>query len=295
MNGHDTAGATVGRRAEVIAALDSVLDPELDESVMAMGFIESMEIDGGSIDVTFRLPTYWCSANFAWLMATDMKMALETLPWSTAVTVRLVDHFAAQKINRSIANGLDFDAAFGGEARANLQDLRITFREKSFLARQETFLRILLARSDAEHVLLTSISAVTAMAETEESGTARAASRYLQARIWVGLSPDGQAPAFTTARGEPILSDSLQAYIRAGRRIRGAAQANAEMCRLHLAARYEGTGPGEGTALVKRPACLRPPRTGPPGTVCRSVTLSMAAQAEPAHPAPAQDVPLNNT
>jgi metal-sulfur cluster biosynthetic enzyme len=90
-------------KALVMARLDEVLDPELDQSVTSMGFIESVAVEGGVVDVAFRLPTFWCSANFAFLMAVDMKSAIEQLDWVEEARIRLVDHFAARKINEGVA------------------------------------------------------------------------------------------------------------------------------------------------------------------------------------------------
>ena len=90
------------RLAEVRAALDAVTDPELDQSVVDLGFITEMEVDGDRVAVAFRLPTYWCSAGFAWIMAEDMRAALTRLPWVASAEVRLVDHFAAGRIHTFI-------------------------------------------------------------------------------------------------------------------------------------------------------------------------------------------------
>src|SRR5262249_37433322 len=97
------AGGDGARRAAVLAALDAVMDPELDAPVTAMGFVESIAIADGSVHVDFRLPTFWCSANFAFLMAGDMKLAIEALDWVASATIELVDHFAAGRINRAVA------------------------------------------------------------------------------------------------------------------------------------------------------------------------------------------------
>ena len=54
------------------------MDPELDEPVTDMGFVEAVSVTGraaGAVQVSFRLPTYWCSPNFAFLMADDIKRA----------------------------------------------------------------------------------------------------------------------------------------------------------------------------------------------------------------------------
>ena len=60
-----------GRRA-VLAALDTVRDPELDEPVTALGFVASCTVSAdGDAEVQLRLPTYFCAPNFAFLMVAD--------------------------------------------------------------------------------------------------------------------------------------------------------------------------------------------------------------------------------
>src|SRR4051794_1015901 len=135
------------RTTAVLDALEGVMDPELDESVAAMGFVESVSVAGDLVEVVFRLPTFWRSANFAFLMASDMKTAVEALPWAGRAEVRLVDHFAARRINEGLAQGWDFQRVFSGEATEGLERVRRTFREKAFLGRQEALLRLLLDRA----------------------------------------------------------------------------------------------------------------------------------------------------
>ena len=91
------------RRDEIWARLSTVSDPELDESVAAMGFVESIEIsDSGKVRIGFRLPTYWCSPNFAFLMAHDMREAVEGLDWVRRAEIALTNHCNAEEINRGI-------------------------------------------------------------------------------------------------------------------------------------------------------------------------------------------------
>lgn len=96
------------RLAEVWTALEPVTDPELDESVVALGFIGSVAEEDGAVTVEFRLPTFWCSANFAFIMAEDMREALASVPWVKRTEIRLVEHFAAEKINDVIAGRRGF-------------------------------------------------------------------------------------------------------------------------------------------------------------------------------------------
>src|SRR3984893_14913225 len=128
----------VDRVAQVWTRLQSVTDPELDESVTDLGFVTRVEVDaGGGVQIGFRLPTYWCAANFAFLMADDMRLAVAGLPWVTKVTVGLGEHMYAEEINRGVAAGLSFQATFGDEASGELEEVRRTFMVKAFQRRQD--------------------------------------------------------------------------------------------------------------------------------------------------------------
>ena len=117
---------------EVRAALDRVTDPELDESVVELNFITGIDVAGGDVSVTFRLPTYWCAANFSYLMASDMRDAVAVLPWVEKVAVVLDDHMFVDTINDGVAAGKDFADAFPTEAQMDLSGIRLNFGLKSF-------------------------------------------------------------------------------------------------------------------------------------------------------------------
>ncbi|WP_159714071.1 iron-sulfur cluster assembly protein [Geminicoccus flavidas] len=235
-------------KAEVMARLDEVLDPELDQSVTSMGFIESVTVEGRVVDVAFRLPTFWCSANFAFLMAVDMKAAIEQLDWVAEARIRLVDHFAARKINEGVARNARFDEVFAGEATTDLSEIRRLFREKAFLGRQAGLLRALAAERGVEGALALTLGGLRELAHG--SGELRPlAMRYLTARLVDGGPVTPDAPAFTTLAGDAVLVERYTQHLREIRRVRGAAEANAEMCRMYLEARYAGARPGTGTIL----------------------------------------------
>ena len=55
---------------------------ELDEPVTALEFVTRADVDADNcVHIEFRLPTYWCAANFSFLMADDMRLAIGVLPW----------------------------------------------------------------------------------------------------------------------------------------------------------------------------------------------------------------------
>ena len=74
-----TAASVSGNREkELWRCLGEVNDPELDEPITEMGFVERAVMTGdGSVEIDFRLPTYWCSPNFAFLMLDGVRKALD--------------------------------------------------------------------------------------------------------------------------------------------------------------------------------------------------------------------------
>src|SRR5215469_11541266 len=127
----------------IIERLTQVLDPELDESILDLGFVRSFELHSGHAAVELRLPTSWCAVNFAYLMAEDVRRALLAVEEIDRVTVSLGDHCAAAEIEAAVNDGLSFAEAFPGEAAGSLEALRCTFLRKGFLSRQERLLKAL--------------------------------------------------------------------------------------------------------------------------------------------------------
>src|ERR1700730_17024006 len=116
----------VDRVAQVWTRLQSVTDPELDESVTDLGFVTRVEVDAdGQVQIGFRLPTYWCAANFAFLMADDMRRAVAGLPWVTKVTVELGEHMYAAEINGGVPVAAIHPPEYGHWRKAMLEDIAI--------------------------------------------------------------------------------------------------------------------------------------------------------------------------
>ena len=79
-------------------------------------------------------------------MAADMQREVGLCPGSDRSSVTIGEHMYADKINHGLANRLSFQATFGNEASAELDELRRTFLVKAFQRRQEALLRHLLAQ-----------------------------------------------------------------------------------------------------------------------------------------------------
>jgi metal-sulfur cluster biosynthetic enzyme len=226
------------RRAEVWACLEGVTDPELDESVTELNFVTKADVDARNrVHIEFRLPTYWCAANFSFLMADDMRRAVSALEWVEGVSVALGEHMYADKINAGLAKGLSFQETFGEEADGSLEDLRQTFLVKAFQRRQAALLNHLAgAGMPADEIVALTLAELAGLALDEEG--ARLARRYRERRCVVGpLRPD--ALAFISAEGARLPSEGLSAYVSGLRRVGVNAEFNSALCGGLLAVRFD--------------------------------------------------------
>ncbi len=245
------AATTDARAAERLAALwarlATVVDPELDEPVTELRFVTAVELDAGDrVHIHFRLPTYWCAANFAFLMADDLRKAALSLPWVRGVAVELDEHMYGEAINRGIAQGHSFKETFGDEAEGeDLEALRLKFRRKAFQSRQERMLEALSDAGWGDAAILALSRAELALLALESAEAAVARERYLDMRRLIG----GPGPeAFVTVDGDPIQPAALKGYRDRLRSARLNMEFNGLICRGLLRARYEDAAPpGEPT------------------------------------------------
>jgi metal-sulfur cluster biosynthetic enzyme len=208
---------------DVYAALEQVRDPELDESLPALGFVAGVRISGGTAEVRLRLPTYFCAANFAYLMASDAREAVAALPGVREARVVLEDHYASEEIN----GGGAFDDVFDGDG-SGLEDLRALFRRKGFLARQQRLCEALDRGPEA----------LAAMRLADLPGGEETAT-YLHRRAELGLDCSPDAPFVVSPVGERVPADAMPGQLRIGRAVRVSLEGNAGLCRGLLATRYE--------------------------------------------------------
>jgi metal-sulfur cluster biosynthetic enzyme len=226
-------GGGPDRATQVQACLATVMDPELDDSVTELGFVTDVVLTGeGEVHIGFRLPTYWCAANFAFLMADDMRRAVQALPWVTRVQVQLHDHMYAQAINDGVREGAGFQAAFGDAAEGGLDALRQTFLIKAFQRRQEALLEHLIAAGHAPAALLALDVRALQDLSVDEHGM-RLVDRYLERRAVVGKG----SRAFVDTAERPIAADQLGAHRRELRSVGVNAEFNGTLCRGLLAVR----------------------------------------------------------
>lgn len=230
------SGSGPDREAEVWARLDRVADPELDEPVTSLGFVTSVAVTGDRVQIGFRLPTYWCAANFAFLMADDMRREVSALPWVCGVTVELGDHMYADAINTGLREGRSFQDTFGADASGDLSELRRTFARKSFQRRQERALQGLI---DAGHVApaLVAMSVADLLGMAADAELASCIDRYLQRRGEAGEF-DAASTAFVDEVGRPLSAAELGRHLRRMRSVTVNMEFNGALCRGLLAARF---------------------------------------------------------
>jgi metal-sulfur cluster biosynthetic enzyme len=216
-------------KASVLDALSRVRDPELDEPLTDLGFVSSLEIEDTEVRVRLRLPTYFCAPNFAYLMVADAREAVLAVPGVRRARVVLDDHYASEELNFHDA----FDDAFPGETEGpDLDELRATFRRKSFVSRQEKLCRVLLANGLSAQDL-----ARMRLAEVPVSG---AFETYLDRREELGLDVSPGAPLVVDPDGRRVPEEAVVEHLRFARTVRVSIEGNASLCRGLLETRYGG-------------------------------------------------------
>lgn len=189
----------------ILEALDRVLDPELDESILQLGFVESIAAENGHLTVAVHLPTYFCAPNFAYLIAEDIRRELLALEGLQRVTVRLRDHFASEAIETGVNGDRPFREAFPAEAFENLSSLRDLFLRKGYEKRQEAFLRKLIEAGflwkeiSARRICDVSFQDGSCRVRRRDGqaapvGPANVAHQYLERRAEIGLDCSPKAP-----------------------------------------------------------------------------------------------------
>ena len=235
-------------RDAVLDRLDSVLDPELDESILKLGFVKSIQVENAGLTVELQLPTHWCAPNFAYIMAFDTRRELMRVDGVQGVTIRLVDHFASDAIESAVNAGQTFVDAFPDEASDNLEPIRDLFLRKGYTKRQERLLRQLmdvgLSLEDISALRIRDIQVSNGSymvcwreSRVESVGPAEVAQQYLERRACLGLDCSSAALLVTDLSDNPIPPDGLEAYLVRARTVRVAMEANGSFCSAVLGSR----------------------------------------------------------
>ena len=223
--------------AEVRRSLDVVIDPELDEPITDLGFVRSVAVTTGQVEVHLRLPTSFCAPNFAYLMASDAKDAVSALVGpGTVVVGELDDHHDSPIINTGLAADAGYRGTFRHEAENDLDELRVTFQRKAHTASTERVLAALL-RSRPE---LGEAEVGDVVLGDLPDGEATAA--LLRRRAAIGLDTDPASPVLVDEHGATYPADQVPLALRRARSTRISIEGNAHFCRGLLRTRYPESG-----------------------------------------------------
>ncbi|MGY4099015.1 iron-sulfur cluster assembly protein [Nocardia sp. R16R-3T] len=218
-------------KGDILDALSTVVDPELDEAITDLGFVRSVTIEDGGVTVHLRLPTAFCSPNFAYLMASDALDALRLVDGIGEVRVFLDDHHDSDKINAGLAANAGYVGTFGSEADKSLHQLRRTFRAKAHAAAMERCVEAYLKRNDlgTNEIYRLTLSDLP-------PGREKAA--LLRRRLDLGLSICTASLVFVDDEGQRIPPESVPIRLRFAKSVRISMEGNAHFCRGLLATRY---------------------------------------------------------
>lgn len=225
------------KERQVYHMLDKVYDPELDQPLTELGFIDHIKIAESEVEVIFRLPTYWCSPNFAYIMAEDIRTYVKDLDWVKEVKVTLIDHCASEEINSGVTTGKAFSeslTSFSG-SDGDLEELRETFQVKAFLARQEKLIKHLQLEEafTEERIISLLLKDLEDLPLSDEGDELR--KRYLDKKVQCNHVSH---LAFTTPEGESLSLEGFADYLLGAKRTRLSMEFNGHYCRGLLEARY---------------------------------------------------------
>ena len=226
-------------KADLLVALDTVRDPELDEPVTTLGFVSSCSVSAaGDAQVRLRLPTYFCAPNFAFLMAADAYDAVSAVAGVRHAEVLLEDHFASDAINAGVAARSGFVQSFDGLAAGELDELRTTFVRKAVLAGTDRVCRPLLAAGRTTDDL-----AELTLGDVPPSDDL---DRLRARRAELGLpAGDDSWLLVDVVTGVGIGAEALPLHLRRARLTRVNIEGNSSICGGMLRHRYASPGQGE--------------------------------------------------
>lgn len=216
----------------VLDALTGVRDPELDEPVTTLGFVSEVEVFEESVRVWLRLPTYFCAPNFSYLMVEDSREAALSVPGVRRAEIMLDGHHASGEINAGVESERGFDDSFAGETSGEaLDEVRNTFRRKSFVRRQEMLCRSLMSGGASPQDLASmTLDDVSSSPEFDV---------YLERRKELGISVSAETPLVVDPDGLQIPEEAVVDHLRFARLTRVSIEGNAAHCLVLLAARYD--------------------------------------------------------
>jgi metal-sulfur cluster biosynthetic enzyme len=216
--------------AGVLVALGGVRDPELDEPLPDLGFVEGVEVHAERVVVRLRLPTFFCAANFTYLMAADARDAAHAVAEGRSVAVTLDDHFVGEEVSEGVSDGRAFSETFDRLAEEDLDELRRHFRRKAHTVRQWTVASELSRRGWSHGALAT--------ARVRDAPAGGGTERLLALRAELGYDTGPDSPLVLGPDGRAMSAEGVSLALDLGRLTAVSMSANTTLCRGLLGVRY---------------------------------------------------------
>jgi hypothetical protein len=163
-------------------------------------------------------------------MVADAYDAVSAVPGVTRAEIALLDHHASAEINGGVAAHAGFVGTFGGEAAAELDELRAQFLRKASVAGQDRVARPLVdAGAGPDELARLTLGEVPPSAELD---------RLQARRDALGLPAGDDAPLLIHPDGSAVTTEQVPLHLRRARLTRVSIESNGEYCKGLLAARY---------------------------------------------------------
>ncbi len=241
--------AQAALKENVLRALSTVTDPELDEPITDLGFVKELTVsDDGQVSLDLVTSTFWCSPNFVYMMLEEARDVVSKLAGIHEVRVHLDGHHDSDRINEAINSGKSFSDCYGAEANGNLAELNRMIRTRALRSRLHSMATTLSKHgfspeqlldlsqkdvtSDGDSVVVTSAGVTVSISDSED---VRRVSRYLRFRE--RIKPRDGPLVVWDLDGNPPKRDGFGSALKEARLAGANFSLNAELCRALLEAR----------------------------------------------------------
>jgi metal-sulfur cluster biosynthetic enzyme len=89
-------------RKKIFDALTSIVDPEINVSIMELQLVDNLDIQDGNIKIDLHLTSPFCPAVFGFKIAQDVRDNIGKIEGVTKVIVNVSNHFMAEAINKQV-------------------------------------------------------------------------------------------------------------------------------------------------------------------------------------------------
>jgi metal-sulfur cluster biosynthetic enzyme len=90
------------KKAEIMAELAKVIDPEIGVPITEMGLVDAVKVRAGKVLVEFHLTMPFCPPMFAMQIGKDIRTRISKIRGVKEVKISLKDHYMADYINREV-------------------------------------------------------------------------------------------------------------------------------------------------------------------------------------------------